>query len=82
LSGGKRSDRSQDEEVFGFRRRVWGGRLPSPGRIPGDTSFGLASKAWHDESNLTAWERKTQRVRNSGEEKRKLEFRESERRSH
>jgi hypothetical protein len=24
-----------------------GGRLPSPGRIPGDTSFGLASKVGH-----------------------------------
>jgi uncharacterized membrane protein YgcG len=60
-----RSDRSQDRGEFSFRGggnsasgggkyaswgRVWDGRLPSPGRIPGGPSFWFASESGHDES--------------------------------
>jgi hypothetical protein len=47
LCRGGSFDRSQEGDAFGFRWRVRVGCLPSPGRIPGCPSFGLASKAGH-----------------------------------
>jgi hypothetical protein len=47
LCGDRSSNRSQEGEAFGFRGRVMGGQLPSPGCIPGGSSLGLASKVGH-----------------------------------